>query len=121
MTYQIQHIPEYNYLDIQYSGTDNLEERLSLKSEIERLCAETNATRILIDTRQSDRSMSKDDFINFAKSFKDKEIYKNLAISVVVKKIDDMNKGVESEMQSLGIINKLFESRVEAIGWLTKS
>ena len=120
MTFQIQHIPEYNYLDIHYSGVDHLEERLSLKSKIEQFYTEKNATRILIDTRQSGRAMSQEDFINFAMSFKDKEIYKNMSIAVVVKKIDIMNKGVESKMQSLGVVNKLFISREEAIAWLTK-
>ena len=118
MSYQITHNKDDNYLEVHYSGSDSLAERIRLKEDIEKRCAESNVIHILIDTRDSHRYMDQDDFSNYVKLFEFNDFYCIITLAVVVTKIDMLNKGVKAAMKSMGIKKKLFTDKNEAIDWL---
>ena len=118
MAYHISHIKEYNYLEVHYTGTDSLVERIRLHEEVEKRCAESNIVHVLIDTRDSQRQMDQDDFTDYVKSFESNDFYCTISLAVVVPRIDMLNKSVEAAMESMGIKKKLFTDKDEAIAWL---
>ncbi len=110
---------ERGFVHLRYTGVVAVEERVQARTNVFDTIKETGFHRSLVETQDSSITMSREDIIRFATSFKEIEFPKNYHVATVIKPGDDVDTLVEMVASIDGLNIKVFLEPDEAIDWLT--